>query len=166
MKNGPRIFVVEDDVPINTLITKFLVKQGFQQVSSYFSSEEMIPEIDHKSEIIIIQDFDLPGMNGLETIRDIKPKYPNVEFIFLSGQRSIETAMEAIRYGAFDYIVKDNFAKENVAAKIKNLQKIKKLEHDRIFFKRGFIFFSILLFLSCIILILYLINKTHFSQIN
>jgi FixJ family two-component response regulator len=150
-KNYP-IYIVEDDVPVNTLILKFLEKQGFTQVSSYYSSEEMIKELKPQREVIIIQDYDLPGKNGLETICEIKPAYPKTDFIFLSGQRSIDIAIEAIKNGAFDYIVKDNFAKENVATKINNLLRIKSLESDRKRFKKSLIIFLALLFISWIIL--------------
>jgi DNA-binding NtrC family response regulator len=153
------IFIVEDDVPLNTLITKFLEKQGFSKVNSYYSSEEMMKELKSDQDVIIIQDYDLPGKNGLDTIREIKPSFPNVDFIFLSGQRSIEIAIEAIKNGAFDYIVKDNFAKENVVTKIKNLIRTKSLEREKIRFKKSLILFSILLFISWIIMLVQFIRN-------
>ncbi len=153
------IYIVEDDVPMNTLIAKFLQKQGFNQVNSYYSSEEMIRELQPDKEVIIVQDYDLPGKNGLETICEIRPIFPKTEFIFLSGQKSIDIAIEAIKYGAFDYIVKDSFAKENVATKIKNLIRIKSLERERMRFKKSLIFFSILLFISWIILLIHFIRN-------
>jgi DNA-binding NtrC family response regulator len=153
------IYIVEDDVPVNTLIFKFLEKQGFTNVQSFYSSEEMIAVLKANTDVIIIQDYDLPGKNGLETIFEIKPKYPRAEFIFLSGQRSIEIAIEAIKNGAFDYIVKDNFAKENVVTKVKNLLQTKSLERDRLLFKKGFILFSVMLIISWIILLFEFLSK-------
>ncbi len=154
MKKNCLIYVVEDDPPVNELITKFLEKQGFQRVKGFSSSEDMMKELPVSGDVIIIQDYDLPGMNGLQTISEVKTSHPKAEFIFLSGQRNIDTAVEAMKFGAFDYIVKDSFAKENVVSKVKNLLKIKSLEKERLIFKRALILFSILLFISWVVLLI------------
>ena len=139
------IYVVDDDQALNMMICKFLKQQGFQNVKGFYNSEDMLKQFRPKDNPIIIQDFDLPGMNGLEVLKEIKPKNPKIEFIFLSGQSSIEVAVEAIKYGAFDYIVKDNFSKENVSTKIKNLMKMKILEAEKLGFKVGLFIFILLL---------------------
>lgn len=159
MKKNQIIYIVEDDPPVNSMLCMFLEKQGFTNVSAFFSSEEMLEILEKKCPDIIIQDYDLPGMNGLDTLRSIKSSFPGIEFIFLSGQRSIEIAIEAIKSGAFDYIVKDSFAKENVVTKINNLLKIKSLQKDRQRFKISLLVFSILLFISWIILVIQLVVK-------
>jgi len=155
MKKDHLIYVVEDDQPVNSMLCMFLEKQGFTNVSGFYSAEEMLAVLSMNKPVIIIQDFDLPGMNGLEVIRNVKQQYPNTEFIFLSGQRSIDIAIEAIKNGAFDYIVKDSFAKENVVTKINNLLKIKSLEKERQLFKYSLVIFSVLLFLSWVILVIH-----------
>jgi DNA-binding NtrC family response regulator len=146
------IFIVEDDEPLNIMLCKFVEKQGFQKVRGFFTAEDMLKEIPREEQVIIIQDFDLPGMNGLEAIRKVKADYSNSEFIFLSGQRSIDVAIEAMKNGAFDYIVKDNFAKENVVAKIKNLIKVRQLYNQRNHFRKLLIISVILLAISWIVL--------------
>jgi DNA-binding NtrC family response regulator len=159
MQNNHQIFIVEDDEPINVMLCKFVDKQGFPKVKGFLSAEEMLKELPQKEPVIIIQDFDLPGMNGLDTIRTVKAKKTNAEFIFLSGQRSIEVAIEAMKSGAFDYIVKDNFAKENVVAKIKNLLKVEQLYLQRNRFRKMLIISVILLGLSWISLLLIFLLK-------
>lgn len=153
MKKNYTIYVVEDDQPMNTMLCMFLKKQGYNHVSGFFSSEEMIEKLPARKPVVIVQDFDLPGMNGLETIRTVRSEYPNTEFIFLSGQKSIEIAIESLKNGAYDYIVKDSFAKENVVAKINNLLKIKSLEKYKQQSKIYFLIFSIFLFLSWFLLL-------------
>ena len=140
MKKKIKIFVVEDDPPLNSLICKFMKVHEFSDVTGFHSVEEMLPNLPKKKEVIIIQDYELPGLNGLDCIKMVKSKQKNVEFIFLSGQNSIQVALEAIKQGAFDYIQKDSFAKENVAIKIKNLLRIKKLEKTRLQIQ-GLLFF-------------------------
>jgi FixJ family two-component response regulator len=159
MKNNHLIYIVEDDPTVNSMLCLFLEKQGFTQVKGYFTAEEMLTELPLKKPVIIIQDFDLPGMNGIDVIRNVKLKYPNTEFIFLSGQKSIEIAVEAIKNGAFDYIVKDSFAKENVVTKINTLLKIKSLESEKKFFRVALIIFSILLICSWVLLVIHYFLK-------
>lgn len=158
MSKTQKIFVVDDDPPMNTMICKFVESQGYQNVTGFFAVEEMIPNLSKKEGVIIIQDYDLPGMSGLECIKEIKPKFPKVEFIFLSGQRSIQIAIDAIKFGAFDYIIKDNFAKDNVGIKIKNLLRIKDLEKKRVFIQKLLIGLSLLLLLT-VSLLLFTLKK-------
>ena len=155
MKKDQPIYIVEDDQPMNSMLCLFLKKQGFTHVTGFFSSEEMMEVLPHNKPVIIIQDFDLPGMNGLETIRVVKDQHPNTEFIFLSGQKSIEIAIDSLKNGAFDYIIKDSFAKENVVTKINNLLKIKSLEKYKQRSKILLLVFSVFLFISWVILLVY-----------
>lgn len=126
---------MDDDIPMTSMLCMFIQQQGFSDVTPLYSVEELLSCIPSGQPVIIVQDFDFPGLSGLDAIKRIKPKYPAVEFIFLSGQRSIDIAIEAIRQGAFDYIVKDSFAKENVVIKIRNLLHIKELEKKRTGFR-------------------------------
>jgi DNA-binding NtrC family response regulator len=148
----PKIYIVEDDVPMNELLCQFLDMQGYKDIKGFYTGEEMMNELTNNQEIIIIQDFDLPGMNGLDILGKVLPAYPKVEFIFLSGQSNIETAVEAIKGGAFDYIVKDKFAKENVQTKISNLLKIKSLYKQKTRLKKAFIYLALITFISWIII--------------
>jgi DNA-binding NtrC family response regulator len=145
-----RILVVDDDQPLNAMICKYLGKQGFLNVKGCFSGEELFESIEKGTNPIIIQDYELPGINGVDILKKVKSENPLSEFIFLSGQGSIDVAVEAIKQGAFDYIIKDNFAKENVATKISNLLKIKRLIRERQLFKYGLIVFLVLFLISWI----------------
>lgn len=155
-KKLPKIFIVEDDAPMNNLLCQFLEMQGFTDVKGFYSGEDMLNELEHNQETIIIQDFDLPGINGLEILNKVVPAFPKSEFIFLSGQSNIETAVDAIKGGAFDYIIKDNFAKENVVTRINNLLKIKALYREKNRFKKAFIYFALLTFISWVIIFILL----------
>jgi DNA-binding NtrC family response regulator len=153
MKKTQSIFVVEDDPPLNSLISQYIRNQGYSMVSSYFTGEDMLANLPGNEPVIIIQDYDLPGINGLEVIRRCKSQNPMAEFIFLSGQGSIDIAIEAMKEGAFDYIVKDSFAKENTILKIRNLIKIQTLEETRKKFR--FMIFSLILTLIASWIILF-----------
>jgi DNA-binding NtrC family response regulator len=147
------ILVVDDDKPLNVMICKFIEKQGFEKVKAYYSGEELLSEIHKIKSPIIIQDYELSGINGVEILKKVKSVNPKAEFIFLSGQSSIDVAVDAIKYGAFDYIIKDNFAKENVITKIRNLIKINQLINDKSRFKVLLIILLFLLSISWIFVI-------------
>ena len=140
-------------------MSKFLEMQGYNDVKGFFSGEDMLKELTHHEDTIIIQDYDQPGMSGLDILGKVIPKYPKAEFIFLSGQNNIETAVDAIKGGAFDYIVKDKFAKENVQTKIVNLLKIKSLYSQKTRLKKAFVYFILITLVSWIILFILLLIK-------
>jgi DNA-binding NtrC family response regulator len=146
------IYVVDDDVPLNNLLCAFLKKHGFINVKEFYTGEELLNEMSAHANPIIIQDFDLPDMTGIDILKKVKSENSAAEFIFLSGQSTIEVAVEAIRFGAFDYIIKDNFAKENVLNKINNVLKIKNLLKTRRNLIYGLIGFALFLLLTFLFL--------------
>lgn len=128
LKHTP-ILIVEDDPSMNKLLSEYLKLKGYLQIQSFFSGEELLRAAGRYPKAIIIQDYSLPGMSGLEVIRKVRSAHPRTDFIFLSGQEIIGVAMDALHLGAFDYIVKDGFAKENVALKIEYLLRIRVLKN-------------------------------------
>ena len=76
---------------------------------------------------IIIQDYKLQGISGLNVLQRVKSVLPYSEFIFLSAQDSIEIAVSSIKQGAFDYIVKDEVALQRMIQKIGNIIRLQKL---------------------------------------
>jgi DNA-binding NtrC family response regulator len=117
------VFIVEDDPGFNTMMTSYLTKKDKWNIYSFYSGEESLEKIDLKPDIFL-QDLDLPGINGIEVMKRAKQKLPVTEFIFLSAHSDINTVVNAIQLGAFDYIEKDSHAKENALNKIEQVCKI------------------------------------------
>ena len=105
----PLIFIVEDNSIYNKIIASHLRSKKFSRIESYFSGEECLKNL-YKKPNIVIQDYLLDGISGIEVLRTAKKKHPGTEFIFLSGQDSLIIAVNSIKYGAVDYIVKNRFA--------------------------------------------------------
>ena len=124
------IFVVEDDPGFNTLITSFLSSKNVGIIKSFFSGEDCLEKINEHPDIILL-DFDLPLKNGLETMREVKKQSPTTECIFLSGQSDVKSGIDVMKEGAFDYLVKDGNARDNVLNKILELKKFKQAEKDK-----------------------------------
>lgn len=139
---NPLIFIVEDNEFYNDLIATHLKKQKFTNVQSFFTGEECLKELTQKPDIII-QDYNLPGMNGIEVLKRVKKIHPDTEFIFLSAQESLEVATDTIRYGAYDYVVKDGVVFDKVIYKIKKILINKKLARQNMVLKVSMLIFFI-----------------------
>jgi len=105
----PLIFIVEDNSIYNRFIASHLRSKKFRRIESYLSGEECLKNL-YKKPDIVIQDYLLDGISGIEVLRIAKKMHPGSEFIFLSGQDDLIIAVNSIKYGAVDYIVKNRFA--------------------------------------------------------
>jgi DNA-binding NtrC family response regulator len=80
---------------------------------------------------VVILDIKMPGMDGIETLREIKNRFPLVEVIMLTGHGTIESAVEGMKLGAFDYLMKPaDF--EDLSVKLEAARKRKDEHQERI----------------------------------
>jgi DNA-binding NtrC family response regulator len=99
------ILMIDDDAAFRHVMSGELQRLGYE-VATAASGEEAIPRVSAVEPDVVLLDLRLPGMGGLETLRVINANAPATEVIMLTGHGSIDTAIEAIRIGAFDYVVK------------------------------------------------------------
>ncbi len=102
---SPLVLLVDDEVPFVETMTKRLSKRQLMVLSAY-SGREALEKLEKNAVDVVILDVKMPGMDGIETLREIKKAYPLVEVIMLTGHATIETAVEGMRLGAFDYLMK------------------------------------------------------------
>ena len=100
-----KLLIVEDEETLRESLGRVLIQEGYE-VDSVSSSEAALTTIDEKNYDLIITDIILPGINGIQLLRKCREKNPKAKFIIITAFASIETAVEAIRTGAFDYLVK------------------------------------------------------------
>lgn len=143
-QDSPMIFIVEDNSIYNKLIASHLRSNNFKRIESFLSGEECLKNL-HKNPDIVIQDYLLNGINGLEVLKETKKKNPKTEFIFISAQESIDVAIDTIRHGASDYVVKNQFAFKKLIDKIHDLRKTQKIKHQNNYFKMSLLLFIIVL---------------------
>jgi CheY-like chemotaxis protein len=99
------ILVIDDEVAVNNNIRKILGKKGYH-VDQAVTKEEALGKIEIKPYKLILLDLKIPGVKGLELLKTIRDKNPEAKVIMITGYASIETAVEAARIGAVDYIPK------------------------------------------------------------
>ena len=100
-----RILVVEDEESILNLLNEFLTGHGYQ-VDAYRSSEEALMALGKNVYQLMITDLMMPKIDGIQLVKYIQKEYLNTLAIVITGYGSLETAVSALRSGAFDYIQK------------------------------------------------------------
>ncbi len=105
MKPSASILLVDDDAPFRTVLAGELERLGFAVSGAATGAEALARLAEHEPEVVLL-DLRLPDMDGLEVLNAIRAKWPSIDVIMLTGHGSIDTAIEAIRLGAFDYVAK------------------------------------------------------------
>lgn len=125
-----RVLLVDDEERFRTTMGKLLRKRGFA-VEEAGSGHEALVRIQQGDVDVVILDVKMPGMDGIETLREIKKAFPLVEVIMLTGHATVETAIEGMRLGAFDYLMKPCDIDELVA-KVQEAKEKKARHEDKI----------------------------------
>ncbi len=99
------IWIIDDDDQLRISFQKLLTEEGYH-VESAASGESCLKMIQQKLPDLIVLDVRLPGINGLETFKEIHKIEPKLPVIIMTAYGTTETAIEAIKLGAFDYILK------------------------------------------------------------
>ncbi len=105
MGEKPRVLVVDDEERFRTTLRKILSVNGMD-VADAGSAAEAFAELEKKPYDVIVLDVKMPGMNGIEALGRIKKDNPNVEVIILTGHASVDAAVEIIRLGGYEYLLK------------------------------------------------------------
>jgi DNA-binding NtrC family response regulator len=132
--NNFNVLLVDDELEFLATLVKRLTKRGLN-ISTAKNGEDALKIIGGKVIDVVVLDVRMPGIGGIQTLREIKKKDPLMEVIMLTGHASVEVAIEGMELGAFDYLMKpadidELFYKLQDAFKKKTIQreKIKKLE--------------------------------------
>ena len=100
-----KILVVDDEPSITLLLSRILSKEGYE-VATASNAEEGFVLFQKFKPDLIISDLKMPGMSGLEFLKKIKKKNQEIDFIILTAFGTIENAVEAMKEGASDYLIK------------------------------------------------------------
>lgn len=100
-----KVLVVDDEEDFVETIVKRLKDRGLDAAGG-LSGREALDFLDSNDHDVIILDVKMPGMDGIEALREIKKKRPTVEVIMLTGHGSVESGIQGLQLGAYNYIMK------------------------------------------------------------
>ena len=105
IKIPTRVMIVDDEKDFVEILSLRLAEMG-EKVSSAYSGENCLEILAHQEIDVVILDIRMPGMDGIETLTEIKKRHPLIEVIMLTGHGSTESAVQGMKLGAFDYLLK------------------------------------------------------------
>jgi len=125
---APFIMLVDDEVDFVETMAKRLDKRNIKVIKA-FSGEEGLETLKTNQMLdVIVLDVKMPGMDGVETLKEIKKAIPLTEVIMLTGHATVESAIEGMKRGAYDYLMKPCDIEELVS-KVEGATQ-KKREHE------------------------------------
>jgi two-component system, NtrC family, response regulator AtoC len=130
MPKPKNIFLVEDSEIFSVLMNQRLCEMPELKVYAYTSAEEAIKDLYIAPDVIVLDNF-LPGMTGIEALKRIKQKKPDIPVVLISSQENPQLSIQAFNAGASDFISKSAFSADAICKSI-----IKALsESDALFLK-------------------------------
>ncbi len=127
--NPYKIFVVEDDPMYARILSYHLTQNPDYEVEVFNNARSCLRSL-HKMPNLITLDYSLPDLTGGETLKKIKDFNADVPVIIISGQNDISTAVELLKDGAYDYIVKDDETKNRLWNTVKNARQHHNLQKE------------------------------------
>jgi DNA-binding NtrC family response regulator len=119
VKNNHKIFIVEDDTWYRNFLSYTLQLNPDYEVVSFENAKDCLNSLHQKPDLITI-DYSLPGINGSDLIKKIKEIDDQVQLIVISGQEDINTAVNLLKLGVFDYIIKNEDTKTRLMNSVQN----------------------------------------------
>ena len=141
MKNLQKIFIVEDDTFYAGLLKNEIVKNRLGEVESFSTGESFMNNLFKMPDIVLL-DHNLGSMQGVDILKKIKSLNPNIQVIILSAQVKMKVAITSLKFGAYDYVEKNDFAFDRIKALIKNIAKFNQIVKEQKRFKIAKIIFS------------------------
>lgn len=105
MNAKTRILVVDDEAIVRMSHSRVLAGPHCE-VETAFNGEAALHEMERHPFDVVLLDLRMPGLDGMSVLKTIKQKWPDCEVVVITGYPTIETAKEAIRLGAYDYVAK------------------------------------------------------------
>jgi DNA-binding NtrC family response regulator len=105
MNNTPSILVVDDEKVVRDSLTKWFLQDGYD-VESAESGAEALKRLQTRKRDLLLLDIKMPGMDGMELQQRVKEIDPGATIIFITAHATIDSAVQALKQGAFDYVTK------------------------------------------------------------
>ncbi|MBI5843345.1 MAG: sigma-54-dependent Fis family transcriptional regulator [Deltaproteobacteria bacterium] len=124
----PNILIVDDEIPILKTLAGILSDEGFE-VETAQTGYEALKSIGQNYPDLVLLDIWMPGMDGIETLKEIRKDYPYLPVVLITGHGSVEAAVQAVKLGAYDFIEKP-LSIDKVVVTINNALNFRRLEEE------------------------------------
>lgn len=141
------IFLVDDEPIQNEMLKDYLSERFLYDIKIFDNGEDALKHMDLNPEIVVL-DYHLSAhkpdaMNGVDALKKIKDNYPQTQVIMLSGQDRIDVAIDSMKYGAYDYVVKGETAFSRMENALNNVSELHKARTINNAYKKTIVFLSI-----------------------
>lgn len=128
---APTILLVDDEETfVETMAKRLRMRQI--ETNSVYSGMDCLEELKSNEKVeVVILDIKMPGMDGIETLKEIKKGWPLIEVIMLTGHATIEAAIEGMKLGAFDFLMKP-YDIDELISKVTEAAQKKRAHEDKI----------------------------------
>jgi len=130
----PAVLIVDDETTIIDSLEGILSDDGFEVMHAY-NGYEALKKIETHSPDIVLLDIWMPGMDGIDTLKEIKKDNPSLPVVMITGHGSIESAVDATKSGAFDFLEKP-LSIDKVMVTINNALNFRKLEEENTYLRK------------------------------
>jgi two-component system nitrogen regulation response regulator NtrX len=130
----PTIMIIDDEPTILKSLGGLLADEGFEVITAS-NGYEGLKLIEEKSPDLVLLDIWMPGIDGIETLKEIKKSQPSLQVIIITGHGNIETAVKATKLGAFDLIEKP-LSIDKIIVDINNALNFRRLEEENRFLRK------------------------------
>ena len=121
-----KIFLVDDDVFSLHLCEKNIRNLEYTDISLFQNGTDCLNSLTQNPDVIFL-DYNMDILNGFEVLKKIKRAIPNTYVVMLSSQETIKTAVESLKYGAFDYLIKGDNQNAKIADVLNRIEGIQEL---------------------------------------
>ena len=128
--NTPKVLLVDDEADYLETLTKRMKKRDLD-IHGVNCGEEALKWLEGNLTDVVVMDVRMPGMDGIQVLREIKTRHPLVEVIMLTGHANTEVAIEGMELGAFDYLMKP-MELDALLYKIQDAYKKKTIQESKI----------------------------------
>jgi len=137
MSGRAKILIVDDEQSMRQMLDIFLKKEGFDTVTAP-SAEEGLAKLKSTEFDLIISDVKMAGMSGIDFLRDIRASNYTGQFILMTAYATAETAIQALKMGAFDYILKTDTLIDELKLVVRSALENRRLREENTYLRREF----------------------------
>ena len=127
----PIVLLVDDEETFVETMAKRLENRNLETLTAFSGTQALETLQTHQNLDVIVLDVKMPGMDGLETLKEIKNRFPLIEVIMLTGYATIESGIKGMKLGAYDFLMKPCDIEELVS-KVNDAAKKKRTHEDKI----------------------------------